>query len=168
MTLADSLTISPIGFTAHFDDSLKGFEQYKFTPRGFDPSGKYTWHPTINLIYKTKYMQYGAFYLRDTYDQNSFGFTIGPKYDLNKYFSLGVLSGLYFRHDGPTNCVNNKCISLTHGQFTLTKIGSYGLVPLIGLTGSFTVPINDKIGIEINNALTPKLLHTVIGLKFSF
>lgn len=158
---ADSLTISPFSFTLHsFHDPVieKNFKNNPF-------HGATTLHYGINIIYKQEYMQYGAWYFSDSFDNPAGGLILGPKYDFNKYFSLGVAGGIYVRQTpcfegGSENCADPLPLS--------ARTGGIDIAPLIGLTPSITVPINHKFGIETNCLVNGLINNCQMGLKFSF
>jgi len=172
LLVGNSLTVSPVGLTYHFRDDYKGYEEFKFSPNTLDSSQQTTWHPELNLIYKSKYMQYNLFYMRDSYFKHSMGGLLGPKYDIFPFFSVGLVGGLIAKQRPPTRCVqyttNTTCVTVGDPQVKKIATEDFHIIPIGAITFSLKVPISKTISIETNSAITPVFIHNVLGLRFDF
>lgn len=166
--IGDSLTLSPFGFTFHYKDDYKGYSEFKFHRNAIDKNQQWTIHPELNLIYKSKYMQYNLFWMRDSYDKHAFGGTLGPKIDIFEHFSLGIIGGAYAKQHPGSACHANLCLSPGPAQIPSIMTEDFQIIPLAALTASVKVPVSKKYSIEVNTAAAPILIHTVIGLRFDF
>lgn len=151
-TYADSLTVSPIGLTFHGKENS---ELAPYAPRKLDKNAAWTWHPELNVTYKQKYFQYTAFFMKDTINEPAGGLLFGPKYDLSRYFSLGIAGGPYFRPARYTPVPD-------------FRIGGVQCMLMGGLTFSVAVPITSKLSIETNLLINGFINHGVGGLRLEF
>lgn len=152
--LADSLTLSPIGFTYHLYPTEYGI----FMPNRINGNGKHpiTIHPEFALSYKSKYMQYNAFWMKDSMANDSFGFLVGPKYDLiDDIWSVGFVVGPYIRDK-----------ESYHNPFIITDIGNFNVIPFYGITTTFSLP--QKISPELSFVINHVVIHSTLGVKFAF
>lgn len=149
---ADSLTVSPIGLSYHGKNNS---ELAPYAPRKLDSKAAFTWHPEFNLSYKTKYMQYTAFWMRDTVNQDAGGLLLGPKVDFLKYISVGMLVGTFIRPD--------RYYSFVHANMFGLQV-----IPMAGATFSFRIPVHKNISIETNVMGNYVINHAVSGLRFDF
>lgn len=172
LLVGNSLTVSPVGLTYHFEDAYEGYDEFKFSPNALDKSQQITWHPELNLIYKTKYMQYNLFYMRDSFFKHSMGGLLGPKYDIFEYASIGIVGGLIAKQRPPTRCANEPggevCVTVGDPQVKKISTEDFHIIPIAALTFSIKIPISKNISIETNSAVTPVFIHNVLGVRFDF
>ena len=148
-----SLTINGPGLTYH----------------GYLPQGSYALmkhrigentvvHPEeIGLTYKKDYFQGSALYLKDCFGHNAGALLLGPKYDFNKYFSIGFVGGVYIRQYEWEDSV----------PFSYTN-HTVDIMPMGGVTAAITLPITKDVGIELNGMANGLVNHANFGLKFNF
>lgn len=153
LTLADSLTVSGPGFTHH---GVLTNTQYRRMKHRIGL--KAVVHPIeLGLTYKSEYLQAGAIYLKDCWNNHAGMTFIGTKVDFLTYFALGGVVGLYAREH-----INQSDIPL------VKTIGIVDIIPIGGATLSVNVPLTDKVGLEVNTLSNFYITHSNIGLKFSF
>lgn len=178
----DSLTVSPIGFSFHVKPM--GKDSRAQMPNRVGPEDNdhpTTFHPGLFLTYKSTYMQYSAWYFKDSFGQKAGGLVLGPKYDIiDKYFSIGVVVGGFAREKRPNPCHLVDPCSLvcspaacaesgSSKDFPLIKqVGNIELIPLAALTTSFAIPITKNISVETNVLLNPIVIHSNTGLRIDF
>lgn len=161
LTQDSALTVSPVGFSYHVS-SLQDYATNNMPNKIYRISTSdgqnhpLTWHPEFNLTYKTKWMQYSAFYMQDSFGRHAGGLLLGPKFNLfTKHISLGLIGGLYVREYGIEN-------NSDFGK----KLGPVQLVPMGGPTLSLSYPITKHLSIESNTMGNPVVIHSTIGLRW--
>ncbi len=150
--VSHSLTLSPLSFTYHNFHDKDVENEYKNTV-----SRSTTWHPGLHLKYEHRYFQSAGWYFQDSFGGHAAGLTAGSKLDFARYFSLGVLAGVYARvhHDR------------TPMKFPLQqKIGPVDVSPVAFATGSVKVPLFKKVSLEVNAASAWKITNFGVGLNF--
>lgn len=112
----------------------------------------------FGLLYKTKYWQFDADYLKDCFGHPAGTLVGGPKIDFLNYFSAGIAIGGYIR---------KTMIDSGGLPFVYTGHG-IDLMPMGGVTLSGTIPVTKRIGIEINTMSNGVVNHGNVGLKIGF
>jgi len=151
-TQADSISLSPLGLTFHGKSQS---ELAPLAPRKLDKNADWTWHPEVNLTYKSKHMQYSVFFMKDTINDPSGGFFLGPKIDFLSVFSVGVVGGTLVRPER---------------HFPLFSIKKAGIqvIPMGGATFSIKIPLDKRVFLENNYLLNGYVNHGTIGLGVNF
>lgn len=154
LLISHSLTISPLSFTHHNFRDKAVENEYKRTV-----SKTTTWHPGLHLKYEHKHLQVANWIFKDSFDGYAAGLAAGPKLDFARYFSLGLLAGVYGRvqHDD------------TPMKFPMTqKMGSIDISPIALVTGSVKIPIVKNISLDINAGTAWKITNFGAGLNFKW
>lgn len=110
----------------------------------------------FGLVYKTTYFQMGGEYLKDCFGHNAGAIYFGPKYDFFRYFSIGMIGGVYARQ------------TMDGGTIPTYTTHHIDIMPLPGATFAVTVPVTKHIGVEVNTLWNYVENHGNIGLKWSF
>lgn len=160
----DSLTVSPIAFSYHIAE-VSDYAADQMPNRisrgkdGNDSNRPVTWHPGLNLNYKTKYTQNSVFYFKDSFGKNAGGIVLGPKIDIfTKHLSVGVIGGVYVREKSPVSKTG----------FTLEIKKKVQIVPLGGPTLAISFPIGKNVSLETNTTVNHIVLHSTLGTRFEF
>lgn len=115
-------------------------------------------HPVeFGTTLKTQHMQYVLDYFQNSFGDHSGFIGLGPKIDLNKYISLGLVGGLYVRE------------SMLTGNMPLgVKLGGIDLIGLPGVTLGMRLPVTDRISLEVNTLSNYYITHSTLGLRLEF
>jgi hypothetical protein len=157
-----SVTLHGFGVTNH------GLDQSEYAigkmPHKITHDGSFVWHPELGVTVKTDYLQFGALYLKDCFNNNAGTVYIGPKFDFLGYFSLGGIVGGYVRQ---TPNVDSNGVRLNNLPLSIkTKFGE--IAPLAAVTASVTIPVYKNVGLEFNAMSNLYISHGNVGIKFTF